>query len=68
MNSCELVSAITALAIVIANRTQNDDELNLLASSLNQLGDTLATIAAQRELQESQNSSSEKSTPSTKED
>nr|WP_315021693.1 DUF6774 domain-containing protein [uncultured Aminipila sp.] len=61
MNSCELVSAITAIAVIIANQTPNDNELSLLASSLNQLGDTLATIAAQRELQESQNSSSEKS-------
>ncbi|WP_312648395.1 DUF6774 domain-containing protein [Aminipila sp.] len=62
MNSCELVSAITALAIIIANQTPNDDELSLLASSLNQLGDTLATIAAQRELQESQSASLKKPT------
>ncbi|QHI71769.1 DUF6774 domain-containing protein [Aminipila terrae] len=63
MNSCELVSAITALAIIIANETPNDDELSVLASSFNQLGDTLATIAAQRELQKNRNESSEKSTP-----
>ena len=62
MNSCELVSAITALAVIIANQTPNDDELSVLASSLNQLGDTLTTIAAQRELQKNQNASSEKPT------
>lgn len=53
MNSCELVSAITALAIAIANRTPDDNELSLLASSHTQLGDTLATIAVNRGLQES---------------
>ncbi|QAT43786.1 DUF6774 domain-containing protein [Aminipila luticellarii] len=63
MNSCELVSAITALAILIANQTPDDGELVLLASSLNQLGDTLATIAAQRELQENQSAPLENSAP-----
>ena len=52
MNSIELVSAVSALAIAIAKRTPDDDELNLLAASLTQLGDTLSTIASQRALNE----------------
>lgn len=52
MNSTELVSVITALAIAIAKRTPDDDELELLAASLTQLGDTLSTIAAKRAFKE----------------
>lgn len=52
MNPYELTAAITALAAVIAERIPNSDELTLLASSLKQLSDTLATIIAQRRLQE----------------
>ncbi len=47
MNACELTAAITAAANTIACRLE-DGELNLLALILTQLGDTLATIAAQR--------------------
>ncbi len=47
MNPLELTSSITALANAIACRL-SVDELNLLAVILTQLGDTLATIAAQR--------------------
>lgn len=59
MNPCELTASVTALANAIAcHLTLN--ELNLLAAVLTQLGDTLATIAAQRsiceELAESANS------------
>lgn len=47
MNSCELTASITALANSIAcGRTV--DEINLLSAVFTQLGDTLATIAAQR--------------------
>ena len=49
MNACELTAAVTALANTIA-RGRSVDELNLLGVILTQLGDTLFTIAAQREI------------------
>lgn len=49
MNSCELTASITALANALACKL-SIDEISLLASSLVQLGDTLATIALQRTL------------------
>ena len=49
MNACELTAAVTALANTMAcGRTV--DELNLMGVILTQLGDTLFTIAAQREI------------------
>ncbi|MGI6728426.1 MAG: DUF6774 domain-containing protein [Anaerovoracaceae bacterium] len=50
MNACELTAAISTLAIAIANSIPDDDQLDLLASVLTQLGDTLATISIQRGL------------------
>lgn len=47
MNSCELTASITAAANAIAQKL-SDDELSLLSAVLVLLGDTLATIAAQR--------------------
>lgn len=47
MNACELTASITAVANAMACKF-NDDELGILALILTQLGDTLATIAAQR--------------------
>ena len=47
MNPCELTASITAVANAVACRL-SDDELSLLSVILVQLGDTLATIAAQR--------------------
>ena len=53
MNALELTSAITALANAIAcNRTPS--ELALIASIFVQLGDTLATVAAEKALCEEQ--------------
>lgn len=46
MQSCELVAAITAAACSLS-AGKTPDELALLASVFSQLGDTLATIAAQ---------------------
>ena len=49
MNACELTAAVTALANTIAcGRTV--DELNLMGVILTQLGDTILTIATQREI------------------
>lgn len=49
MNSLELTAAVTAVANAVScNLTTS--ELTLLASLFVQLGDTLATIAAQRTL------------------
>ena len=49
MNSLELTSAVTALANAIAYRL-TPSEVTLAASILVQLGDTLATIAAEQAL------------------
>lgn len=45
MNSCELISTITALAAVLAKGKTNE-EIGFLAVVFTQLGDTLGTIAA----------------------
>ena len=47
MNSLELTSAITAVANAIACGLTND-EISILASILDQLSDTLSTIATYR--------------------
>ena len=44
-----LTTAVSALATAIAAQV-NEDQLGLIAAVLVQLGDTLETIAAQREL------------------
>ena len=49
MNSLELTGSVTALANAIACRL-TPNEIALVAGILVQLGDTLATIAAQRAL------------------
>lgn len=49
MNNIELTSAITLMANAISCRLTSE-ELGLVASILVQLGDTLATVAAQRAL------------------
>ncbi len=56
MNACELTASITALANVIACKL-SDDELTLAAAILVQLGDTLATISAQRAICDKVNNS-----------
>ena len=48
MTPCELTAGVTALANALACRL-SDMDLNLLALVLIQLGDTLGTIAAQRQ-------------------
>ena len=53
MNSLELTATITAIANAISCRL-TIDELALLAGILVQLGDTLATIAAQKNLCQSE--------------
>lgn len=59
MNSCELTTAITALANALACKLSND-EMNLLGAVLSQLGDTLATISTQRSICESLRENAEK--------
>lgn len=49
MEECELVLFISTVACTIA-KCYNDDELALLGSIFSQLGDTLATIEARRDL------------------
>lgn len=53
MRNCDcdplaLTTAVNTLAVSIAGRL-NDNDLTLLGALLTQLGDTLETIAAQRE-------------------
>ncbi|WP_124066000.1 DUF6774 domain-containing protein [Clostridium sp. E02] len=45
MQSCELVAIVSSIACCIA-QDRSADEIALLSSVFNQLGDTLATIAA----------------------
>ena len=53
MNPCELTVSITALANSIACQLTTD-EISLVSAVFMQLGDSLATIAAQRSLCENQ--------------
>lgn len=53
MNSCNLTVAITALANSIASGLTTE-EISLISSLFMQLGDILATIAAQRVLCQAQ--------------
>lgn len=53
MNSIELTSAVTALANAISLKLSTS-EIAVVASVFVQLGDTLATIAAQKALCEEQ--------------
>lgn len=45
MQECEFVTFISALACVIA-KDKTQSEINILSTIFNQLGDTLATLAA----------------------
>ena len=49
MNACELTASVTAIANMLACQF-SAEELSLLGAVLTQLGDTLATIAAQKNL------------------
>ena len=49
MQSCELVATISAIACAIS-KGKSPDEIALMATIFSQLGDTLATIAAQEAL------------------
>ena len=48
MNGCELAIAISTFASAVAAQIEDDEDLNVLAASITQFGDTLATIAAWR--------------------
>lgn len=49
MNGCQLTTSITAIANTLACQ-MTADELNILGVILTQLGDTLLTIAAHRDI------------------
>jgi hypothetical protein len=49
MNGCALTASVTALANTLASHL-TEDELNMLGVILTQLGDTLLTIATQRNI------------------
>ncbi|HEX3075357.1 MAG TPA: DUF6774 domain-containing protein [Lachnospiraceae bacterium] len=59
MQSCEFVTYVTALACAISN-CSSKEELPLIAATLTQLGDTLATMLAQEELCSSKNREEER--------
>ncbi|MBP1756106.1 MAG: hypothetical protein H6Q59_2504 [Firmicutes bacterium] len=63
MNSCELVSLVTALACSIA-KCFPEEELPLLIAMLTQLSDTLTTILAAEELKESREAECKEKLPS----
>ncbi len=52
MNSCELVTLISTLSCLIAN-SFDDDSLGVLAAVFTQLGDSIATILANKNLHNS---------------
>lgn len=54
LNDCKLPITISVIACAIAEN-KSDDEVNILGALFNQLGDTLATIAAQRASNDSNN-------------
>jgi len=54
MNECGLPVTISVLACAIADN-KSSDEISLLAAIFTQLGDTLATIATQRDLDDCNN-------------
>lgn len=56
MESCAITASITAIANTIACKL-DDDQLNLLAAILVQLGDTLVTISQTRSICENKNDS-----------
>lgn len=49
MSPCELTATVTAFANILASKLSND-EIAVLAPILTQLGDTLETIHAHREI------------------
>lgn len=49
LDECEFVIFISTLACTL-DKCYSDDELSVLAATLSQLGDTLATILAKRDL------------------
>ena len=49
LNSCEIVTFISAVACAIS-RNLTDDEMSLLGAVFSQLGDTLATIATHEQI------------------
>ena len=53
MNACNLTAAVTVLANTIACGLKTE-EISLISALFMQLGDTLATIAAQRALCQAQ--------------
>lgn len=59
MQSCELVATVTAIACAIANNC-SEDEVALLSSVFNQLGDTLGTILAQESCNQNDSNNNQK--------
>lgn len=51
MQNCELVSFVTAMACTIS-KCCSEDEISILAAAFTQLGDTLATMLVNNEINE----------------
>jgi len=63
MDECELITLVTAVACGIS-KCCSEDDISLLSAVMSQLGDTLATILTQREINENK-SKEEKNDNST---
>ncbi len=50
MDPCETAAFVTAIAVIISKKVPDNNQLGLLALTVTQLADTLATIAEQRTL------------------
>lgn len=64
MDPCGLSIGISILACTIA-KDLSDNDLTLLSAVLTQLGDSLATIAAQRGICQAENEAAAKARPGT---
>lgn len=67
MNSCNLIATITGIACTLA-QCLSEEELEVLGASLTQLGDTLATILANKNFVETCCCPQPKNTGKEKED
>jgi len=54
MDAISLTTTINTLASVIADSVDDEDDIALLATIFTQLGDTLATILAYRDINDEQ--------------
>ncbi|BCN32076.1 DUF6774 domain-containing protein [Anaeromicropila herbilytica] len=64
MNSCEYIAFITAIACTISNCC-SEEEVELLADTFSQLGDSLATMLTHNQICSNQNKESNQNNETT---